>query len=201
MSNPFAAALHEIATVHTLGERLRLRWQWLDASRTIATAPWLSAAQCASFRAEAEPHAKRVDYAEGSGYVPQRRSEAGIAADAVEWLQVELGLLFACRLQPAEALGYRQYQAGDWMRRHVDAPYTGGMFQVSASVLLNAAPPHPSAAPYTGGGIAFAHDQYGAPFVTVTGPEGLIVAFRGTLWHEVPPVLSGVRHSIVAQFR
>ncbi len=102
------------------------------------------------------------------------------------------------------------YEEGDFFVAHRDkdedplAPDWVRSRQVSVSIFLNDTKGGPDAQPYRGGALVFygaRGDQSGAGFsIPLEGEEGMFVAFRSDWLHEVRPVTSGRRFSIVTWF-
>jgi predicted 2-oxoglutarate/Fe(II)-dependent dioxygenase YbiX len=103
------------------------------------------------------------------------------------------------------------YEPGDFFAPHRDsdaydpvAPDWVKRRQVSVSILLNDARGGVDAEPFGGGSLVFhgaRGDQRGTGFgIPVESEEGLFVAFRSDWIHEVKPVTSGRRYSIVTWY-
>lgn len=119
-----------------------------------------------------------------------------------EHFQTELG---AC--QPLQFLRYR---TGDYYRRHPDrdddpgAARTPKDRKVSVVIFLNRQSPHPEDGCYCGGALVFyglaanpALKHHGIP---LAGEEGVLIAFRPGIVHEVTPVEEGERFTIGTWF-
>ena len=103
------------------------------------------------------------------------------------------------------------YERGDFFAAHRDsdaydpvAPDWVKRRQVSVSILLNDARGGADEEPFAGGTLVFhGHrgDRQGTGFgIPLESEEGLFVAFRSDWIHEVKPVTSGRRYSIVTWF-
>ena len=85
---------------------------------------------------------------------------------------------------------------------HADAPENMKRRKISVVIFLNGE--SASEEDYTGGKLAFfgllqdpSFQECGLP---LTGEAGLLIAFRSDLLHEVTPVMSGTRHTVVSWF-
>jgi len=103
------------------------------------------------------------------------------------------------------------YEPGDFFTAHRDsdaydpvAPEWVKRRQVSVSILLNDARGGVDAEPFGGGSLVFhgaRGDQHGSGFgIPLESEEGMFVAFRSDWIHEVKPVTSGRRYSIVTWY-
>jgi predicted 2-oxoglutarate/Fe(II)-dependent dioxygenase YbiX len=103
------------------------------------------------------------------------------------------------------------YEEGDFFAAHRDrdaddpvAPDWIRARQVSISIFLNDMRSGAEAEPYSGGSLVFygyRGDRSGAGFgMPLESEEGMFVAFRSDWIHEVKPVTSGRRYSIVTWF-
>lgn len=109
--------------------------------------------------------------------------------------------------QPARLF---QYRPGDFVGPHTDghvdptAPRVVAERRVSAVVFLNSEAAEPRPGAYGGGALTLyglIDDPRWRPFgFPVVGEEGLLIAFRAGLLHEVRPVSHGVRYVIATWF-
>ena len=113
---------------------------------------------------------------------------------------------FAVELTRCEPPSFLVYGEGSYYGRHVDAnPDSAAPAQfrerrVSVSVFVNGEGIADGS--YRGGSLTF----YGAsgapatPGLALTGEEGLLIGFTSNVLHEVKPIQSGTRYSIVTWF-
>jgi predicted 2-oxoglutarate/Fe(II)-dependent dioxygenase YbiX len=102
------------------------------------------------------------------------------------------------------------YEEGDFFKLHLDrdddpiAPDWVRSRQVSVSILLNDERGGVAAEAYRGGTLVFhghRRDLKGTAFeFPLKGEEGMFIAFPSDWYHEVRPVTSGRRYSIVTWF-
>jgi SM-20-related protein len=103
---------------------------------------------------------------------------------------------FGTSLTDCERPQFLRYRTGDFFVRHQDGDAGQSDFdhlrarRISIVVFLNDA--------YSGGALTF-HDE--ATTFALTGETGLMVAFRAETFHEVLPVTSGERFTVVSWFR
>jgi predicted 2-oxoglutarate/Fe(II)-dependent dioxygenase YbiX len=126
---------------------------------------------------------------------------AGRLSDLVPELEVHFGVA----LEPCDALSVLRYPPGAYYRPHRDAA-TGvdprGLHRraVSVVVFVNGGPTE-SAPPFSGGALRVYELLDGGDIDGVgldLEPEaGTLVAFRSSVLHEVLPVLSGQRYTLV----
>jgi len=122
-----------------------------------------------------------------------------------------LGGHFNVQLNGCQKPGFLVYKEGDFFRRHPDnstdpeAPAFLKERQISAVVFLNSEAEDSEPDSYSGGSLTFyrlmdepRQRNIGFP---LTGEEGLLVAFRSNILHEVTPVTRGERYTIVSWFR
>jgi SM-20-related protein len=111
---------------------------------------------------------------------------------------------FKLNLNDCEPPQFLRYETGDFFVRHQDGNTHQLDFdhlrirRISIVVFLNDFSVEPEANCYSGGLLQF-HDQqstYGLP-----GETGLLVAFTADTLHEVSPVTSGERFTIISWFR
>jgi predicted 2-oxoglutarate/Fe(II)-dependent dioxygenase YbiX len=119
-------------------------------------------------------------------------------------LQPDLEKHFGIRLNDCELPRFLVYKKGDFFARHRDTNRDGDFSDairkrlVSIIVLLNGEDM------YSGGALTF-YDLIPDPRLKSLGfplqsEEGLLVAFSSKTLHEVQPVTSGIRYSIVTWF-
>jgi SM-20-related protein len=103
---------------------------------------------------------------------------------------------FGTSLTDCERPQFLRYQTGDFFVRHQDGDARQSDFdhlrarRISIVVFLNDA--------YSGGALTF-YDR--ATTFALTGETGLLVAFRAETFHEVMPVTSGERFTVISWFR
>jgi len=120
---------------------------------------------------------------------------------------------FGLELDGADRLHWLVYRSGDFFRVHSDVPAAAtvdpsgpyrqiALRAVSVVVFLNH--PNHNEEPYQGGDLTFyglmetpGAKEYGFPLDAETG---LLVAFPSATLHEVPPVTSGKRYTLVTWF-
>ncbi len=118
---------------------------------------------------------------------------------------------FIVSLVGCEPVSFLVYQPGAFFRRHTDAnhrpeaPLTFRERQVSISIFLNSEGPAGELDCYSGGALAFSGarsvgEKTAYPALAIRGETGLLVGFNSSWFHEVQPILSGVRYSIVTWF-
>jgi SM-20-related protein len=113
---------------------------------------------------------------------------------------------FDLPLRGFEPLKFVRYRPGDFYAAHTDAsdspsaPEYVRQRRVTAVLFLNGQSEDGSAASYAGGELTLfglLADRrwrgYGFPLI---GEEGLLVAFRAGLVHEVAPIVRGERHTV-----
>jgi SM-20-related protein len=118
---------------------------------------------------------------------------------------------FALQLTGVQDLQFLIYQEGDFFRRHVDrtpdqeddASFVKER-QVSALIFLNGQTSEHGADGFDGGALTFyglLDDDRGVGLgLPVTAEPGLLIAFPPSLVHEVTPVTSGERYTVVTWF-
>jgi SM-20-related protein len=102
------------------------------------------------------------------------------------------------------------YKEGDFFHPHIDSSYHEESpkkvkeRKVSVVIFLNSETEKPKGNSYVGGGLTFYRLTNIPPFNTngfrIIGKEGLLVAFRSDIVHEVTEVKHGERYSIVSWF-
>jgi len=111
---------------------------------------------------------------------------------------------FSLQLHDCERPQFLRYEKGDFFVRHQDGNTHQLDFdhlrirRISIVVFLNDFSAEPEASCYSGGLLQFYDQQetYGLP-----GETGLLVAFTADTMHEVSPVTSGDRFTIISWFR
>jgi predicted 2-oxoglutarate/Fe(II)-dependent dioxygenase YbiX len=117
---------------------------------------------------------------------------------------------FRVDLVGCQSLQFYVYEEGDFFSRHLDrdanpnAPDEVQSRKVSVSILLNDGRGGLDGQCYRGGALVF-HGHRGDPQGTafeipLEGEEGMFIAFPSDWFHEVRPVTSGRRFSIVTWF-
>jgi predicted 2-oxoglutarate/Fe(II)-dependent dioxygenase YbiX len=114
-------------------------------------------------------------------------------------VHADLESFFSIRLEPCEAVAALRYPPRAFYRTHRDVaaePGPDGLHRRAVSVVLflNSATPGPGA-DFTGGTLRL-HDDRGGQ-CDVVPVAGTLVAFRSSVLHEVLPVDTGTRLSIV----
>ena len=117
---------------------------------------------------------------------------------------------FKTELHGIQGPDFLTYKPGDFFLAHrdgnadPDAPGVMKARRVSVVIFLNGESDGPDAACYSGGALTLfglidapVWESKGFP---LRGKEGLLVAFRSELIHEVEPVTRGERHTIVSWF-
>lgn len=115
-----------------------------------------------------------------------------------------LGNHFGMNLVDCERPQFLRYEKGDFFVRHQDGNTHQIDFdhlrirRISIVVFLNGFSAEPQADCYSGGTLNF-YD--GPTMFALPGETGLLVAFRADTFHEVVPVTSGERFTIITWFR
>jgi SM-20-related protein len=120
----------------------------------------------------------------------------------------ELEAHFGTTLDDCETPGFLIYEPGAFFAAHRDvSPDDSSEIHrrvISAIVFLNAAASEPSSGEYGGGTLRFHHlldgPQWEACPLSFEPEPGMMVAFRSDVLHEVEPVTSGRRFTIVTWF-
>jgi SM-20-related protein len=117
---------------------------------------------------------------------------------------------FDLALTACQRLQFLLYKEGDFYRPHEDSsanPDAAGLVkdrQVSLVIFLNAEVSGSGADSYSGGSLTFYGLMDDARLKRVgfplTATEGLLIAFRSNLLHEVAPVTRGERYTIASWF-
>ena len=186
---------------------------------------FLSAGSCRQIRSEMaaaarEPAMIRPTGAAG-GVVDETTRRTGIASvsastsaiveDQLRAIQPTLEEHFQVQSAGWQLPQFYIYEEGDFFAAHRDsdatdpvAPDWVKLRQISVSILLNDVRGGPDGESYGGGALIFhGHrgDRIGTGFsLPVETEEGMFVAFRSDWIHEVRPVTSGRRYSIVTWF-
>jgi predicted 2-oxoglutarate/Fe(II)-dependent dioxygenase YbiX len=117
---------------------------------------------------------------------------------------------FGQRLNDCEPPQFLRYQKGDFFVRHQDGNTEQLEFdhlrvrRISIVVFLNDSSERPQAGSFSGGTLNFydAHDTAeDATVFSLNGECGLLVAFAADTVHEVSPIVSGERFTIITWFR
>jgi SM-20-related protein len=164
---------------------------------------------CASLRAElaSAPTTQAPVYIEGTeGTIHEsirKTTSLHPANETVRQIQERLSSQksalenhFGTRLTDCERPQFLRYEKGDFFVRHQDGNSHQLDFdhlrvrRISIVVFLNDS--------YSGGSLTFSDP---ATTFALTGETGLLVAFRADTFHEVPPVTSGERFTIISWFR
>jgi predicted 2-oxoglutarate/Fe(II)-dependent dioxygenase YbiX len=146
----------------------------------------------------------------------RRTNVAAVSAATVALVESRLLALkpalethFLVSLAGCEKLGFYIYEEGDFFGIHKDrdtdslaADYIKAR-QVSISILLNDETGGLDGQAHRGGGLVFygRRGDHGATFgIPLESEEGMCIAFRSDWLHEVQPITSGRRYSIVTWF-
>jgi predicted 2-oxoglutarate/Fe(II)-dependent dioxygenase YbiX len=127
-------------------------------------------------------------------------------ADAEARLDAEreaIAAFHACRLGGREGVGFLRYRSGDFYRRHLDrgavASWPAAARRlISVVVFLSSAGSTRAEGDFTGGSLRL-FDRARDPF-DIVPREGCLIAFPSTVPHEVTPVQSGTRDTLVDWF-
>jgi SM-20-related protein len=152
-----------------------------------------------------------VDRSIRSTNVVQVNPDTGALVHArIAALQPTLESHFHVPLQGLEDIQCLRYSAGDYFRAHrdvnqrPDAPAYMQRRRVSLVLYINGESTGSDDAGYSGGSLTFygllqdSHwTDYGFP---LRGEEGLLVAFRSEVLHEVTPVTHGERFTFITWF-
>jgi SM-20-related protein len=118
---------------------------------------------------------------------------------------------FALQLIDCERPQFLRYRQGDFFVRHQDGNTDQLEFdhlrirRISIVVFLNDSSAEPQADTFCGGSLNF-YDQNDVPgpessVFSLEGETGLLVAFAADTFHEVIPVTSGERFTVISWFR
>jgi SM-20-related protein len=146
-----------------------------------------------------------------TGVASVSASTTAAVEEQLRAIQPALEEHFQLRSAGWQRLQFYIYEAGDFFSAHRDkdavdpvAPDWVRARQVSVSIFLNDVRGGANGEAYGGGAMVFygqRGDRVGAGFgITVEGEEGMFVAFRSDWIHEVKPITSGRRYSIVTWF-
>lgn len=176
---------------------------------------------CDAVRAEARaaaghPAPVYIEGAEGHVHENVRKTSslevsAATAADVerrLRELQEEIGGCFGLSLKSCEPPQFLRYVEGDFFIRHQDGDTDQIEFdhlrvrKVSVVIFLNGGADEPSVETYGGGELLIyrAGEEAGPVVFPIPGEPGLLVAFRSDTVHEVTPVTSGERFTVVSWF-
>ena len=142
-----------------------------------------------------------------TGVVTVCASTTALVENKLRAIQLAVDEFFQVHSSSWQDLRFYIYEEGDFFAAHRDgeaadrnAPDWVKKRQVSVSILLNDGRSGPEDEPYGGGALVFhgRRGHNGAWFnIPLEGEEGMFVAFRSDWMHEVQPVTSGRRYSIV----
>ncbi len=181
---------------------------------------FLDADTCAQLRAElaAAPTTQAPVYIQGTeGLVhenvrkttslhPARETFSTIHARLLEQ-QSALEQHFGETLHDCEPPQFLRYQKGDFFVRHQDGNTRQLDFdhlrvrRISIVVFLNDHSDEPGDGSFTGGVLNFYDEADQSMTFGLEGETGLLVAFTAETFHEVLPVTSGDRFTIISWFR
>jgi SM-20-related protein len=180
---------------------------------------FLEPAACVDLRAEliASPTTQAPVYIEGSDSVIHetiRKTTSLHPADETftriheRLLQQKSALEqhFGLTLNDCERPQFLRYQNGDFFVRHQDGNTHQLDFdhlrirRISIVVFLNDFSNEPKADSFSGGTLNF-YEPDGPKSFALPGETGLLVAFTAETFHEVLPVTSGERFTIISWFR
>lgn len=178
---------------------------------------FLDAEACATLRAELieSPTTQAPVYIEGTEGVihenirkttslhPSAETKARLHA-RISGQQSALEAHFGVSLRDCEPPQFLRYFKGDFFVRHQDENTHQSDFEhlrlrrISIVVFLNGFSLEPRDGCFSGGTLNF----YDGPTTfNLTGETGLLVAFRSDTYHEVVPVTSGERFTMITWFR
>ena len=146
-----------------------------------------------------------------TGVATVSASTTAMVEDQLRAIQPALEEYFQVRSTGWQLPQFYIYETGDFFAAHRDsdaadpvAPEWVKLRQVSVSILLNGVRGDLDDESYGGGALVFhGHrgDRSGSGFrIPVESEEGMFVAFRSDWIHEVKPVTSGRRYSVVTWF-
>lgn len=153
-----------------------------------------------------------VDYqSRRTGVVRISSTTITLVQDRLLALRPELEAYFHVQLRSCQRPQFYVYEEGDFFVPHQDRNDTDPLApdwlksrQVSASILLNDETGGPDGQAYRGGSLVFhgrRGDRGGSPYgIPLESEEGMFVAFPSDWVHEVRPIASGRRYSIVTWF-
>jgi predicted 2-oxoglutarate/Fe(II)-dependent dioxygenase YbiX len=186
---------------------------------------FLSAESCRQIRAEMATAARISAMVRPSGepggildHTTRRTGVASVSASTIATVEDQLRATlpalqeyFGVRLAGWQQPQFYIYEEGDFFLAHRDsdpadpsAPDWIKARQVSVSIFLNDVRGNLDSEPHGGGALVFhgrRGDRAGEGFgIPLESEEGMFVAFRSDWIHEVKPVTSGRRYSIVTWF-
>jgi predicted 2-oxoglutarate/Fe(II)-dependent dioxygenase YbiX len=178
-------------------------------SDVFIAANFIDASACAELKAEARQSSAipaQVTKAKGRVDLDMRRtSRLFVSAEKeiqitgyLQELKPMLETYFQLSLSGFEKFQFLLYRNGDFYKRHADkndraeSPDYIKARLISVVIFLDA-----ESESYTGGTLVISSD---AEQFRVEGETGKVVGFRSELLHEVEPVRSGERHSIVTWY-
>jgi SM-20-related protein len=182
---------------------------------------FLDAAACAELRTEMceSPITQAPVYIQGeSGVIHEEIRKTTSSHPSEETITKLQSLLFAEKsaleahfgfsLTDCERPQFLRYQPGDFFVRHQDGNTQQLEFdhlrirRISLIAFLNDYAAEPKDDCYSGGELAF-YDKRDADAdaFPLRGETGLLVAFRADTYHEVLPVTSGDRFTVISWFR
>jgi SM-20-related protein len=177
----------------------RIRYEMSSAARTPALVRPLGEAT-----GTADEMARRTGIAEVSA------DTTTLVQDLLLAIKPALETHFQVSLAGCQEPQFYIYEEGDFFLPHRDrdndplAPDHVKARQVSVSIFLNDRVDGPEREPYRGGAFVFygrRGGEGGATFgIPLESEEGMCVAFRSDWIHEVRPITSGRRYSIVTWF-
>lgn len=124
--------------------------------------------------------------------------------------KAELEAYFGVELSHPQEPQFLFYRKGDFFQVHADRganpknPESVRERKVSAIVFLNDETDEPGDESYTGGSLIIygilKDPRFESRGFKVPGAAGMLLAFRSELFHEVTPVTSGSRYTVVSWF-
>ena len=133
-----------------------------------------------------------------------------LLSDRLSAVKGELEAYFDITLSHPQDPKFLYYREGDFFQRHFDKgtnpqnPQEAKDRKVSTIIFLNNETDEPGNDSYTGGSFIIygilsdpRFESHGFKF---PGTTGTLIAFRSELFHEVTPVTSGVRYTVVDWF-
>lgn len=133
-----------------------------------------------------------------------------LMSDKFARIKGELGVWFGVELSRPQDPQFLYYRAGDFFQCHADrgmnseSPRIVKDRLVSAIVFLNDERDEPAPGSYAGGSFiiyGILNDpRFENQGFKATGAEGTLIAFRSEMFHEVTPVTSGIRYTVVSWF-
>lgn len=130
--------------------------------------------------------------------------------DKLSGIKSELEAYFAITLSHPQGPKFLYYREGDFFQRHIDKgtdpknPQATKDRKVSAVIFLNNERDEPEDDSYVGGTFIIygilSDPRFESHGFKVPGTTGTLIAFRSDLFHEVTPVTSGVRYTVVNWF-